>query len=104
MHLPAMPDTTGLAGSVQACHGSSLQDQMSSCLPLVVLLYGSSMHLPETGLYSSPAAPTMYHCWLVAPVQLHSWSLDPLAVPRFTMSRHLPWMTISPASPGSVSG
>src|SRR3569623_593815 len=30
------------------------------------------------------------HCWFVAPVQAHSWTLVPLAVPRALASRHSP--------------
>src|SRR6201999_1326381 len=87
MHMLEMALSNGLAGSSQfwLFPFSGLQVQMSSCVPFLVLKPGSSRHLPETGLYSAPYWPAIAHSSLAPPLQLHSWILDPLAVPLLTM-------------------
>src|SRR5271155_3903093 len=65
-----------------------LQVHRSSWVPLAVLEPGSSRHLPEAGLTSSPLLAC--HCWLAPPLHCHSSIKVPLAVLAPVMSRHLP--------------
>jgi hypothetical protein len=103
IHMPAIPDCTGLAGSIHAWSGFPVQLLIQSCTPLVVPP-GSVRHRPDTGLNSWPADPSTSHCWLAPALQVNSCTLVSFAVPRLMMSRHLPWMVRVPAPPGLPSG
>src|ERR1700722_577229 len=59
-----------------------------SCVPLVVLEAGSSRHLLEAGLTSSPFVAC--HCWLAPPLQVHSSIRVPLLVLAPVMSMQPP--------------
>src|SRR6266581_4761695 len=65
-----------------------LQVHSTSWVPLVVLNPGSSRHLPEAGLTSSPF--TACHCWLAPPLQVHHSMRVPLAVLAPVMSMQPP--------------
>src|ERR1700722_7561533 len=64
-----------------------LQVHRSSWVPCVVVKFGSSRHLPETGFTSSPF--TASHCWLAPPLQVHSSIRALLAVLPPVISRLL---------------
>src|SRR5579859_7273075 len=60
-----------------------LQSQICSWVALVVLPLGSSRHRPEFGFsrWMPPLASfCTTHCWFSHPLQVHSWTLVPLAV------------------------
>src|SRR5215831_18602762 len=65
-----------------------------SCVPLAVLLPGSSRHLPEAGLTSVPL--TTCHCWFAPPLQVHHSMRVPLAVLFPVISRQPPSMVTVP--------
>src|SRR5271165_1291128 len=81
-------------GTLHCWFDPPLQVHRSSWVPSAVLNAGSSRHLPEAGLTSSPL--TASHCWLAPPVQVHSSISAPLAVLPPVMSRHWPLIPTVP--------
>src|SRR5215813_4861530 len=71
-----------------------LQVHRMSCVPLVVLLAGSSRHLPVAGLTSCPL--TACHCWFAPPLQVHHSMRVPLAELFPVISRQPPSMVMVP--------
>jgi len=64
-----------------------------SCVPSVVLEPGSSRHIPEVGLTSSPLSAS--HCWLAPPLHVH----HSISVPSVYLA---PVMSMQPPSIVSV--
>src|SRR6202451_2138765 len=64
-----------------------------SCVPSVVLEAGSSRHMPEVGLNSSPLSAS--HCWLAPPLHGH----HSISVPSVYLA---PVMSMQPPSMVSV--
>src|SRR5919204_5684637 len=77
-------------GRVQDWFAPPLQVQISCRVPSVVVLPGSSRHLPDPVPTREEPAPTV-HCWFVPPLQVHSSTRVPLTVPLPVTSRHLPF-------------
>src|SRR5271166_4415457 len=68
---------------------SPRQFQICSTVPLAVLPLGSSRHSPDCGLYSDPF-DCGTNCCPPSPLQSHSSTLVPGAVPSPSRSRHRP--------------
>src|SRR5215472_17047056 len=71
------------------CAGLPLQVQICSCSPSRVMPLGSSRHSPDCGLYSDPSDRDTQSC-PPTPLQSHSSTLVPGAVPLPSISRHWP--------------
>src|SRR5580698_7361210 len=71
----------------------ALQSQICSWVPSFVVADGSSRHRPEPWFTIWPSG-SVNQAWLGVLLHVHSCSLDPLAVPLLTTSRHLPWIVM----------
>src|SRR5579863_4030893 len=76
------------AGGDHCWFDPPLQVHRTSWVPLVVLKFGSSRHLPVAVFSSSPWVAVQ--TWLVPPLQVHHSISVPLAVPLPVMSRQPP--------------
>src|ERR1700728_281384 len=65
-----------------------------SCVPSAVLEAGSSRHMPEVGLTSSPLSAS--HCWLAPPLHVHHSISVPSVYLAPVMSRQPPSMVRVP--------
>src|ERR1700749_1454486 len=95
---PLALEVTGpiTGGRVHRWLAPPLQSQLSSWVPQVVLELGSSRHLPDCGLSSSPFAWGT-QVWLAPPLQPHRSTSVPSAVdPAPTTSRHMPLFIMTP--------